>query len=293
MKQYFNPYKKFSGIFIPDWLLDSECCSLPAKTVYAYLARKAGKDGRCYPGQDEMATKLKVSDRTIRNYVRELEEGGLIEVNREGLGKNNSYSFLIHPDMTPGDCVEDPVVDENLEKEGVGFRSGPENVSDPEWKQASGQDRKEASGPYIRESYKESNILLVQGEPVDGSERIADVVDRVSLDSIEPTSEHEKYALLAILVWKHVDAIRPGNKVTQGAKLKRWYDPVRLMVEADGRSLGEIWAVWKWVHSDPFWRVNVLSTEKLREKFDELAIKMESGNGKAKPSLDAVLDGVI
>jgi hypothetical protein len=36
--------------------------------------------------------------------------------------------------------------------------------------------------------------------------------------------------------------------------------------------------VINWATSDPFWQANILSTKKLREKFDQLAAKM---NGKS------------
>ncbi len=97
MKTYFNPYKKFTGVFIPDWLLQSECCSLNAKLVYALLCKYAGENGSCYPKQSTLAEKLKTSRRSIVNYINELVECELIERNRTI--QNNTYLFLVHPDM--------------------------------------------------------------------------------------------------------------------------------------------------------------------------------------------------
>jgi len=55
------------------------------------------------------------------------------------------------------------------------------------------------------------------------------------------------------------------------------------MVEQDKRNRREICEVYKWVNKDNFWKTNVLSPSKLREKYDELKIKM--GNPVTSGSL--------
>ena len=56
---------------------------------------------------------------------------------------------------------------------------------------------------------------------------------------------------------------RPG--ITKG-----WQDAARLMLDKDGRSEEEIHAAIDWCQSHSFWRTNILSMPKLREKFDQL-----------------------
>ncbi len=55
-----------------------------------------------------------------------------------------------------------------------------------------------------------------------------------------------------------------------------WANEIRLMVERDGRSLDAIKELFAWANQDPFWRVNILSPGKLREKWDQLSIKRQS-----------------
>jgi len=57
------------------------------------------------------------------------------------------------------------------------------------------------------------------------------------------------------------------------AKRNNWYDPIRLLVEKDGRTLKEIRDVINWCQSNDFWKTNILSTSKLRDKFGDLVIK--------------------
>lgn len=54
---------------------------------------------------------------------------------------------------------------------------------------------------------------------------------------------------------------------------KRWLDAVRLMLDRDGRTVDEIAAAIDWSQSDEFWRANILSMPKLRQKFDTMRLQ--------------------
>lgn len=51
---------------------------------------------------------------------------------------------------------------------------------------------------------------------------------------------------------------------------KGWRDAARLMLDNDGRTEEEIHQAIDWCQSHSFWRTNILSMPKLREKFDQL-----------------------
>lgn len=55
-----------------------------------------------------------------------------------------------------------------------------------------------------------------------------------------------------------------------------WANEIRLMREQDGRAPPDIRRVFEWANRDKFWRNNILSASKLREKFDDLVLRMES-----------------
>jgi hypothetical protein len=68
----------------------------------------------------------------------------------------------------------------------------------------------------------------------------------------------------------------------QKANLQSWADDFRKLVELDGvKDKKLIKKVMDWVMSHHFWRTNILSGKKFREKFGELAIKM---NEESKPN---------
>jgi hypothetical protein len=52
--------------------------------------------------------------------------------------------------------------------------------------------------------------------------------------------------------------------------LESWAKDVRLMRTADGRSYDDLSKIWQWVRKDNFWKSNVMSMKKFREKFDTL-----------------------
>ena len=69
-----------------------------------------------------------------------------------------------------------------------------------------------------------------------------------------------------------------GVKATITAK---WRTEARLLLDKDDRDPNEVRAVIDWATTDPFWRSNVLSVPKLREKYDQLRLGME----RARPAV--------
>lgn len=58
---------------------------------------------------------------------------------------------------------------------------------------------------------------------------------------------------------------------------KGWRDAARLMLDRDGRTEQEIHGAIDWCQADEFWRANVLSMPKLREKYDQLRLQAQRG----------------
>lgn len=54
---------------------------------------------------------------------------------------------------------------------------------------------------------------------------------------------------------------------------KRWLTAARLLLDTDGRTPDQVRAAIDWCQDDPFWRANVMSMPKLREKYDQLRLR--------------------
>ncbi|CAM4401873.1 hypothetical protein BAMA111019_23125 [Bacillus manliponensis] len=76
------------------------------------------------------------------------------------------------------------------------------------------------------------------------------------------------------------EKIKDDNPKQKEPNFDVWANDFRLMREKDNRELQEIKDVINWCQADPFWQGNILSPKKLREKFDQLTIQMNSKKGE-------------
>jgi len=64
-----------------------------------------------------------------------------------------------------------------------------------------------------------------------------------------------------------------GNGSKRPPLKKAWFDAARLMLDKDGRSEDDVHAAIDWCQNSEFWRGNILSLPKLREKYDQLRLQ--------------------
>lgn len=72
------------------------------------------------------------------------------------------------------------------------------------------------------------------------------------------------------------------SKTQEKATYKNYVTPIRLMFQKDEVTKEQLTKVFKYLDSPhgEFWKSNILSTKKLREKFSQLLIKSNTSNGK-------------
>jgi hypothetical protein len=63
-----------------------------------------------------------------------------------------------------------------------------------------------------------------------------------------------------------------------------WRTEARLLLDKDGRTVEQVIKAIDWCQTDDFWRANVLSMPKLREKYDQLRLAAQrNGGARASP----------
>jgi hypothetical protein len=62
-----------------------------------------------------------------------------------------------------------------------------------------------------------------------------------------------------------------------------WIDDIRMMVEIDKVKIEDLREIFKFLKKDQFWKQNILSTKKLREKYPQLKMKI---NGESKQTTE-------
>lgn len=74
----------------------------------------------------------------------------------------------------------------------------------------------------------------------------------------------------------HLDWCIDRNGLKKPSRNKSNTDAARLLIDLDGHSLAEIHDVITWATADEFWRSNIRSARKLRDKYDTLRLRMQS-----------------
>jgi len=100
-----NPWRRWVGIFIPNWLKDRREVSPFAKMLYAQLCFHANKNtGLAWPRRETLAAELGVSVRNIDRALVELLGQSqkesflpLLRIVRRGKTQSNYYEFLSTP----------------------------------------------------------------------------------------------------------------------------------------------------------------------------------------------------
>ena len=78
-----------------------------------------------------------------------------------------------------------------------------------------------------------------------------------------------------------------GNGSRRPVVTARWRTACRLMLDADKRTEAQIEKAMRWCQADEFWRPNILSMPKLREKYDQLRLAAQRTTTGAVPTTDA------
>lgn len=146
----YSPYRVFTGIVIPEGLLQFPDISLGAKVTLARLWRYCGKRHYCWPTQQELAEQLCFSERSIRTYIGELEKEGFITIKQQGLQRPNMYCLLGHKAL----------MSEEFELGTETYEDPPEDVAGPSGKVfLSGRQKLPVGAAEIAAPLKDLGIL--------------------------------------------------------------------------------------------------------------------------------------
>lgn len=118
---------------------------------------------------------------------------------------------------------------------------------------------------------EEEDIKDKEGKP-SSSEHSPDGAGGKPASKPKPRTKHgtEEDYEAARWIFEQVRKVSPTAKAPNETA---WANSIRLMREQDGRTHREICELFAWANRDPFWSANVLSPDKLREKWTQLDAK--------------------
>lgn len=120
------------------------------------------------------------------------------------------------------------------------------------------------------------------GEERRGEERSREEIEEREQSSSEAATAAPRPEIDALLDLLDSEIRRNGGKVP--SRTKKNHDAIRLMLDRDGHTATDIAGCIRWCQADEFWRSNILSASKLREKYDQLRLAAQRKQGGPKQS---------
>ena len=77
---------------VPNFILENKEISVGAKLTYAMLLKYAREYDQCFPGQERLAKDMGCGERSVRNWLKELERNELVDIRQRGQGRPNLYT---------------------------------------------------------------------------------------------------------------------------------------------------------------------------------------------------------
>ena len=90
-----DPATRYGFTQVPNFVLTNKDLSVGSKLAYAMLLKYAWTDDACFPGQQKLAEDMGSGERSVRTYLKELEDAKFLEVKQRGLGKTNLYRLFL------------------------------------------------------------------------------------------------------------------------------------------------------------------------------------------------------
>ena len=244
--------------FSPKQVFKDERLSIESKAIYGFIASYAGSGATAYPSVSYICSKLKIGEKRFYKYRKELVEYGYLKVSKRfnnNRNKSNMYEIVLGnillSDVKKNEEENIPTQTDNNDFDNGHFDSGQSDHSHFEHSQNRGTNSNSLNSNSINNNSNKKE------------KRKQTSVNKFTDDSIELQS--------AQLLLKMIKNINPKYKQPN---LQKWADVIRLMIERDERDPEDIRKVIIFAQTNNFWKTNILSTQKLRDKFDTLMTQM-------------------
>ena len=217
--------------------------------VVMALAFEVESGGNCIMTVAELAGKARLSERAVQSATADLIRLGELTVTRRAEGHRNGYCLSL---LKGAESAPLPV--------GSPADSAPPQIlhpaeSAPLKQETAGHARGADSAPLeISDMYltgKGSSLVEVKDVPAKPARRRDDRPD------VDRLCTHLADRIVA-----------NGNRTP--AVTGKWRDAARLLIDKDGLTEDQVHAAIDWSQDSEFWRANILSMPKLREKYDTL-----------------------
>lgn len=259
-----------------DWVWKHSRAVNGSLIVLLAIAHEANRDGITAMSVLELSQKTRLSERSVQNATAELARHRELAVHlKAGDHGRNGYEVVM-----PGGADIAPLPG------GKGADSAPLNGSTPA----------DSAPPQILHPADSAPLTPADSAPLDAHPpspeaksgpsaqargvdsaplEISDVfitstgIDEVQVKDVPAITSRPDVERLC----KHLADRIEANGCKRPAIGKKWRDAARLMIDRDGRTEQQITTAIDWCQENEFWRSNILSMPKLRDKYDQLRLQ--------------------
>nr|DAL17894.1 MAG TPA_asm: replisome organizer [Caudoviricetes sp.] len=116
-----------------------------------------------------------------------------------------------------------------------------------------------------------------------GGENVAETETETETDSSssEIANAIPRPEIISLLDMLDAEIVKNGGKKPR--RTQKNIDATRLLLDRDGRSPEQVANAIRWCQADEFWRTNILSMSKLREKYEQLRLAAQRNPAKKAP----------
>lgn len=243
------------------------------------LADHAHDDGGgIFPSVPALAVKTRQSERTVQRQLREMEaRGWLVCMKRSAGGRNRASRYAINPEWVQGP-----------DKFAWPKRAGNGDILSPLAERKPRQNvtvsRKVPPPKTVTSEARNGDTAVspAKNHQEPSNPPVSPLFD-LTAGSAEPSDSSDDRKAGQWMLKR----LRECNPAHREPNWRRWDREFRLLRERDKRTLREACELFAWANADSFWRPNILSPGKLRDKWDQLTLarQREAGRGAPPPPL--------
>lgn len=262
---------------------------LSSVAIMARLADFSSDEGVSWPSIATIARQIGAGESTVRTAISQLEKDGWLTRQQRRKGNRNAsnvyqlnvaklqaaaFSHLSDSDASKSDASKTDASKSEASKndEKGGFHPS-ESGGDPSVKSTTDPSDINPSCPDASQPDEQGSA----------DEFLSRHPDAVVYSAAKRQWGSQDDLTCAEFIWGKIISMYELAAESDGEVVRpkepnwtAWANEVRLMVMQDGRTHKQICSLFKRANKDSFWCKNVLSPSKLREKWDELSLKLSA-----------------
>ena len=277
---------------------------LSSVAIMARLADFSSDEGVCWPSITTIARQIGAGESTVRTAITALEKDGWLTRTQRRKGNRNAsnvyqlnvsklqkaaFSHLSDSDTSKSDASKSEPSKSDASKSDAS-KIDPSKVEASESGGKSGFDPSESGGdPSVKSTTDPSDKKTScpdashPDDETQSDEFISRHPEAVIYSAEKGLWGSRDDLTCAEFIWGKIIFMYERAAESDGEVVRprepnwtAWANEIRLMVSRDGRTHKQICSLFKRANQDSFWCKNILSPSKLREKWDELTIKLST-----------------